>query len=96
MIDMLKGKKDLGTICAMIMLATNNDSKSVMSISTVLQNVQMFLANFYDIEGFLFSILLNEQCFYMLLLLILWAKSIVFAILDALCNYAFQVLDARL
>ena len=59
-------------------------------------HVQMFLANFYDIEGFLFSILLNEQCFYMLLLLILWAKSIVFAILDALCNYAFQVLDARL
>ena len=34
-------------------------------------HVQMFLANFYDIEGFLFSILLKEQCFYMLLLLIL-------------------------
>ena len=78
MIDMLKGKTDLGTIRVMIMCKC------------------FWLIFMIYVEGFLFSILLNEQCFYMLLLLILWAKSIVFAILDALCIYAFQVLDARL
>ena len=51
----------------------------------------MLLANFHDIEGFLFSILLNEQCFYMLLLLILWeAKSIVFAIIRRFMHLCFS------
>ena len=49
MIDMLKGKKDLGTICAMIMLATNNQQISNVLFNSVAKaNV---LANFYDIGG---------------------------------------------